>query len=122
MAANAVLPGLAAQARRRDDRHGVARLAALFEEVPPLPANSLTREASRLLGDRDTGRLGACEQQGLLHLYRRAVASDGPPSSGPESLVDRGPESGQEHPMSRAAERAGGQPRYARENTASTLR
>ena len=128
MAANAVLPGLAAQARRRGDRRGVARLAALFEEVPPLPANSLTREAFRLLGDRDAGRLGACEQQGLLHLYRRAVASDGPPSSGPESLVDGGPESGQERSVFRtaerfrAAERAGGQPRYARENTASTLR
>ena len=66
--------GAAALARGRGDCVAIARLTALFEEFPSLPANSLTREAVRLIGDRGAGRLGACEQQGLQDLYRRAVA------------------------------------------------
>ena len=77
MAVNAVLPVLAAVARGRGDRDGSARLTALFEALPSLPLNSLTREAVRLIGGPVAG-LGACEQQGLLHLYRRAVSYAGP--------------------------------------------
>ncbi len=48
---------------------------AAYERFPALPDNTLTREARRLLGPRAHAmRLSACEHQGLMRLYRLAVA------------------------------------------------
>ncbi len=62
---NAVLPLLAAV--------GVAGADDVFMRYPPLPENSLTREARRLTGAQGM-RLSACEQLGLLRLYRGSIA------------------------------------------------
>ena len=75
IAVGAVLPALAAEAAARGDR-GLARCAlAAYERFPALPDNTVTREARRLLGPRAHAlRLSACEHQGLMRLYRLAVA------------------------------------------------
>ncbi len=65
---NAALPLLAA--KEGGDGQGAA---ALYRMFPPLPENSVTREARRLAGAAGM-RLSACEQQGLIRLYRRGVA------------------------------------------------
>ena len=62
---NAVLPLLAAL--------GNADAEGLFLRYPALPENSLTREARRLTGAQGT-RLSACEQLGLVRLYRSSIA------------------------------------------------
>ncbi|MDE2838528.1 MAG: DUF2851 family protein [Chloroflexota bacterium] len=64
---NAALPLLAAT--------GNADAEGLFLRHPALPENSLTREARRLTGARGM-RLSACEQMGLLRLYRGSIAGD----------------------------------------------
>ena len=64
---NAVLPLLAAT--------GNSDAEDLFLRHPALPENSLTREARRLTGARAM-RLSACEQMGLLRLYRGSIAGD----------------------------------------------
>ena len=71
----AVLPALAAEAAALRDRRLARCVNAAYERFPALPDNTLTREARRLLGPRARAmRLGACEHQGLMHLYRLAVA------------------------------------------------
>ncbi len=71
----AVLPGLAAEAAVLGDRRLAREVGAMYERFPALPDNTVTREARRLLGPRALAmRLDACEHQGLMHLYRRAVA------------------------------------------------
>ena len=67
IAVNAVLPVLAAT--------GNPDAEELFPQYPPLPENSLTREARRLTGAQGM-RLSACEQLGLLRLYRGSIAGD----------------------------------------------
>ena len=67
IAVNAVLPVLAAT--------GNSDAEELFLQYPPLPENSLTREARRLTGAQGM-RLSACEQLGLLRLYRGSIAGD----------------------------------------------
>lgn len=62
---NAVLPLLAAA--------GGPRAEGIFMRYPSLPENSLTREARRLTGAQGK-RLSACEQLGLLRLYRGSIA------------------------------------------------
>ena len=62
---NAVLPLLAAT--------GNSEAEDLFLRYPSLPENSLTREARRLTGAQGM-RLSACEQLGLLRLYRGSIA------------------------------------------------
>ena len=75
MAVGAVLPTLAADAAARGDRPLARRVRAAYERFPALPDNTLTREARRLLGPRARAmRLSACEHQGLMRLYRLAVA------------------------------------------------
>ena len=64
---NAVLPLLAAT--------GNAGAEELFLRYPSLPENALTREARRLTGAQGM-RLSACEQLGLLRLYRGSIAGD----------------------------------------------
>ena len=75
MAVGAVLPTLAADAAARGDRRLAREVHAVYERFPALPDNTLTREARRLLGPRAHAmHLSACEHQGLMHLYRLAVA------------------------------------------------
>ena len=75
MAVGAVLPTLAAEAVARGDRRLAREVRAAYERFPALPDNTLTREARRLLGPRAHAmHLSACEHQGLMHLYRLAVA------------------------------------------------
>ena len=62
---NAVLPLLAAM----DD----SCAEPLFLRYPALPENALTREARRLTGAKGM-RLSACEQLGLVRLYRGSIA------------------------------------------------
>jgi hypothetical protein len=64
---NAALPVLAAMGEEQNVR-------GMYQRAPSLPDNTLTREAMGLVGHRDGLRLGACQQQGLLHLYRAAVS------------------------------------------------
>lgn len=72
-AVNGVLPTLAAWAKSSgNDALGDACTAA-FAAAPALPSNTMTREAMRLAGMGPSERLGACEGQGLLRLYRQAV-------------------------------------------------
>ena len=74
MAVGAVLPALAAEAAATGDGRLSRCVHAAYERFPTLPDNTVTREARRLLGPRAQAmRLGACEHQGLMHLYRRAV-------------------------------------------------
>lgn len=62
---NSVLPLLAAS--------GYSCAEDIYIQHPPLPENSLTREARRLTGAKGM-RLTACEQLGLLRLYRGSIA------------------------------------------------
>ena len=62
---NAVLPLLAAA--------GNPCAEEVFMQYPPLPENALTREARRLTGTQGM-RLCACEQVGLVRLYRGSIA------------------------------------------------
>jgi hypothetical protein len=64
---NAALPLLAAT--------GCEQARSMYEGAPALPDNTVTREAIALVGARKGLRLGACQQQGLLHLYRAAVSA-----------------------------------------------
>lgn len=61
---NAVLPLLAGR--------GDFGAEELFVRYPALPENALTREARRLTGAKGM-RLSACEQLGLLRLYRGSI-------------------------------------------------
>ena len=63
---NAVLPLLVAT--------GAPAAEDVFLRHPSLPENSLTREARRLTGAQGM-RLSACEQLGLVRLYRGSIAS-----------------------------------------------
>ena len=75
IAVGAVLPALAAEAAILGDRALGGRVHALYARFPALPDNTVTREAQRLLGrGGETLRLNACEHQGLMYLYRHAVA------------------------------------------------
>lgn len=64
---NAVLPLLRAA--------GNPRAEEVYIRYPSLPENSLTKEARRLTGAQGM-RLSACEQLGLLRLYRGSIARD----------------------------------------------
>ena len=62
---NAVLPLLVAK--------GASHAEGVFAQYPALPENSLTREARRLTAAQGM-RLSACEQLGLVRLYRGSIA------------------------------------------------
>ena len=83
---NAVLPALAAQANLAGDGAAVERVRSTYRGLPALPDNTLTKEAKLLLGQAAPKRLGACEQQGLIHLYRAAVVSA---TTGPSAAAQR---------------------------------
>ena len=68
IAVNAALPLLAALGS-----DGGALAEEAYRRFPALPENAATREARRLAGAEGM-RLSACEQQGLIRLYRRGVA------------------------------------------------
>ena len=65
IAVNAALPALAAA--------GASGAEGVYLRFPALPENALTKEARRLAGAAGT-RLSACEQIGLIRLYRRGIA------------------------------------------------
>ena len=68
IAVNAALPLLAAHGG-----DGGALAEEAYRRFPAPPENAATREARRLAGAEGM-RLSACEQQGLIRLYRRGVA------------------------------------------------
>ena len=77
MAVNVALPTLDAWGGIQGDP-GLRELCRrLYLEMPALQENTITREARRLAGGPYLPRLRlrACEQQGLMHLYRREVAA-----------------------------------------------
>jgi hypothetical protein len=81
IAVNAVLPILVADAHRRDDTPAAIGLYQAYERCTAPPPNTVVREALRLLGHQGRLTLGACEQQGLMRCYQRAVASYPPAAS-----------------------------------------
>ena len=72
-AVNAVLPVIAAQAMIEAQAGMSDAAAEAYRRFPALPDNSVTREARRLAGAQGM-RLSACEQLGLMRLYRRGIA------------------------------------------------
>ena len=76
MAINVVLPTMAAWARGSGNAVLEARCRHLYTHLPALQENALSREARRLAGNPGLSGLAldACMQQGLLHLYRQAMA------------------------------------------------
>ena len=76
MVVNVALPVLDAWAGTQEDPELRTRCRRLYLAMPALQENTITREARRLAGGPYLPglRLGACEQQGLMHLYRKAVA------------------------------------------------
>ena len=75
-ASSVLRPTLSAWARARRDGALEARCLELYSHFPPLQENTITREARRLVVNPKLRGLAldACMQQGLLQLYRRAVA------------------------------------------------
>ncbi len=78
---NVVLPGVAADARRRGDVALLERAMYAYRKHPLLPDNSLTREARFLLKAYGLEKppSGAMEQQGALHYYRLITRRPGTP-------------------------------------------
>ena len=76
IAVNVALPVLDAWAEAAGDQTLRARCRQLYQSLPALQENTITREARRLAGGSYLPKvhLGACRQQGLLHLYWKAVA------------------------------------------------
>ena len=72
-AVNAVLPVIAAQAMIEALPAMSDAAAEAYRRFPALPDNSVSREARRLAGAQGM-RLSACEQLGLMRLYRRGIA------------------------------------------------
>lgn len=74
---NHLLPSVHALATGRGDRRLARRAEMLFKEHPKLSSNTITREASLLLAARGVNSRpsSAREQQGLIHIYRTATAS-----------------------------------------------
>ena len=72
-AVNAVLPVIAAQVMIEAQAGMSDAAAEAYRLFPSLPDNSVTREARRLAGAQGM-RLSACEQLGLMRLYRRGIA------------------------------------------------
>ena len=75
IAINGILPTLAAWGRVQCDDGLVRCCHSAFAGAPALPSNTMTREAASLAGIGPRERLGACEAQGLLRLYRAAVGT-----------------------------------------------
>ncbi len=84
---NAVLPALAAQATLNNDSMALDALRSAYTNLPALAENTLTKEAKLLLGDATPKRLGACEQQGLIHLYRATLAVAGPSAAATSAVA-----------------------------------
>jgi hypothetical protein len=80
MAVNAVLPFLHAYASARRDPELARRSIAVYQGLPKLDDNEVTREMRRrLFPEKDAPKLTARRQQGLVHLYKRMIA--GPPAA-----------------------------------------
>ena len=76
MAANAVLPVLAAWARAEGNQTLEQQCRECYSRLPALPSNTITREALRLINNPSVRGIpsNACMGQGLMHLYRSALA------------------------------------------------
>lgn len=73
---NVILPGARAIAEIEGDHGAIRRATELFRSHPKTQLNSIEREAMTLLKTRgftSTAR-NACEQQGLIHIYRQMTA------------------------------------------------
>ena len=79
MAVNVVLPALHAWAAERRLRGRQVQYQRLYLAFPSLQENTITREARRCAGNPvlEALSLDACMQQGLVHLYQRAVGQSG---------------------------------------------
>lgn len=71
MAVNVVLPFFTALARHNKDAGLENRALDAYQHYPALTANELTRYMAGILPGRRDGKLNACLQQGLIHLYHR---------------------------------------------------
>ena len=71
IAVNVVLPFFTAYARQNKNIGLENRVLDTYLRYPALPANELTRYMSGILWGRGEGKLSACLQQGLIHLYHR---------------------------------------------------
>jgi hypothetical protein len=71
IAVNVVLPFFTAYARQNNDTGLENRVLDTYLHYPALPSNELTRYMSGILLGRGEGKLGACQQQGLIRLYHR---------------------------------------------------
>jgi hypothetical protein len=54
---------------------GLADAARLFERLPGEPTNRVVRYMASQLGGPDLRFRGACQQQGLLHLFKLTCAT-----------------------------------------------
>ncbi len=74
---NHMLPAVYAFATRNGNTRLAGQAREMFRKHPLLSTNGITREASRLLQARGVNGKPrtACEQQGLLHIYRMTVAA-----------------------------------------------
>lgn len=74
---NHMMPSVCAIATMENDHKLASQARRLFEAHPLLASNSITREAALLLHSRGANGKArtAREQQGLIHIYRMAVAS-----------------------------------------------
>jgi len=71
IAVNVVLPFFTAYARQNKNIGLENRVLDTYLRYPALPANELTRYMSGILWGGGEGKLSACLQQGLIHLYHR---------------------------------------------------
>ena len=75
MAVNVVLPPLEAWSKARKDEAAQGQCLGAYLALPSLQENTITKAARWIAGSPYLPHLhlSACMQQGLPHLYRRAV-------------------------------------------------
>ena len=76
MAVNAILPVMAAWTRTVGNSELDQQCRECYSRLPALPSNTITREALRLINNPEIRGVppNACMTQGLMHLYRSALA------------------------------------------------
>jgi hypothetical protein len=76
MAANVILPVLSAWAQAKGNKQLGQQCRDCCRHLPALPSNTITREALRLINNPTVRGIpsDACMGQGLMHLYRSALA------------------------------------------------
>ncbi|MDA1215555.1 MAG: hypothetical protein O2812_01600 [Chloroflexi bacterium] len=76
MATNVILPVLATWAQTKGNKRLNQQCRECYCRLPALPSNTITREALRLINNPTVRGIpsDACMGQGLMHLYRSALA------------------------------------------------